>query len=145
MSVSEKFRRTGAFLVDLLIAKMFTQVIVSVLAFFTYDVMNTMEQKFSLNDDVALPLILALIVFLMLSYIGVYLSYCSICYRLIGRSLAKYMLAVPEYTTSDTPCLSQYLRKEARKVVLTFASLGLYPVYSGLQLYVYNKPPWHQA
>lgn len=138
---SEKFRRTGAFVIDVLIAKMFTQVFLSGFAFLTYGFINRSTAKLSLNDDAALPALLALIVLAMIAFIVTYIAYSLLCFRLIGRSLGKYLLSVPELEHSS---LKTYGGKEFHKIFLTVASLGLYPVYSGLQLYMYNKPPYHE-
>ena len=137
---SEKFRRTGAFVVDILIAKMFTQALLSGLVFLTYDFINSSEAKLSLNDDTALPVLLALVMSIMMTFIIIYMTYSLLCFRLIGRSLGKYLLSVPE---PEHYSVKTYGSKEFRKIFLTVASLGLYPLYAGLQLYIYDRPPYH--
>ncbi|CAM3887006.1 RDD family protein [Vibrio aquimaris] len=142
MTVAEKFRRTGAFVVDILIAKMFAQVLLSGLMFFMHQVLSGTDISLSLNDDKALPLMLGLIILAMITFIGVYVAYCLICFKLLGLTLGKYLLSVKEVYSQVS--LRAYSRKELIKITLTVASLGVYPVYAGLQFYLFNKTPYHE-
>jgi hypothetical protein len=144
MSIGDKFRRTGAFVIDLMIAKMFTQVVLSVLALLASNLWIGQIKGFSLNDDIALPILLAIVVFMLLIFIGVYLGYCAVCYKMINKSLGKYLLQVEgsgEMAQSD---LSSYLSREKEKIVYFFATLGLYAAYSAIQFYMYNREPLHE-
>lgn len=145
MSIGDKFRRTGAFVVDLMIAKMFTQVVLSVLALLASNLWSGQVEGFSLNDDIALPVLLALVVIMLLTFIGIYLGYCAVCYKMINKSLGKYLLQVENSRGIEQLDLSSYLSREKEKIVYFFASLGLYAVYSAIQLYMYDKEPLHEV
>ncbi|MGY0613836.1 hypothetical protein [Vibrio sp. FJH11] len=144
MSIGDKFRRTGAFVIDLMIAKMFTQVVLSVLALLASNLWSGQVEGFSLNDDIALPVLLALVVIMLLTFIGIYLGYCTVCYKMINKSLGKYLLQVENSRGIEQLDLSSYLSREKEKIVYFFASLGLYAVYSAIQLYMYDKEPLHE-
>ena len=94
---------------------MFTQALLSGLVFLTYDLINSSEAKLSLNDDAALPVLLAVVMSAMMAFVIIYTAYSLLCYRLIGRSLGKYLLSVPEleHYTFET-----YGSKEFRKIFL---------------------------
>lgn len=145
MSIGDKFRRTGAFVIDLMIAKMFTQVVLSVLALLASNLWSGQVEGFSLNDDIALPVLLALVVIMLLTFIGIYLGYCAVCYKMINKSLGKYLLQVENSRGIEQLDLSSYLSREKEKIVYFFASLGLYAVYSAIQLYMYDKEPLHEV
>lgn len=144
MSIGDKFRRTGAFVIDLMIAKMFTQVALSVLALLVSGLWSDKVTGLSLNDDVALPLLLAAVVIMLLIFIGIYLGYCTVCYKMINKSLGKYLLQVENSRGNRHLDLSSYLSREREKIVYFCATLGLYAVYSAIQFYVYDREPLHE-
>lgn len=144
MSIGDKFRRTGAFVIDLMIAKMFTQVALSVLAFLVSGLWSDKVTGLSLNDDVALPVLLAAVVIMLLIFIGIYLGYCTVCYKMINKSLGKYLLQVENSRGNRHLDLSSYLSREREKIVYFCATLGLYAVYSAIQFYVYDREPLHE-
>lgn len=145
MSIGDKFRRTGAFVIDLMIAKMFTQVALSVLALLVSGLWSDKVTGLSLNDDVALPLLLAAVVIMLLIFIGIYLGYCTVCYKMINKSLGKYLLQVENSRGNRHLDLSSYLSREREKIVYFCATLGLYAVYSAIQFYVYDREPLHET
>ncbi len=142
MSIGDKFRRTGAFVIDVMIAKMFTQVVLSVLALLVTGIFSGKVGGLSLNDDLALPVLLVMIVVMLLVFIGIYLGFCSISYKLIGKSLGKYLLIVDSGVEQKD--LSAYISREKQKIVLCLATLGLYAAYSAIQLYMFDKEPLHE-
>lgn len=144
MSIGDKFRRTGAFVIDLMIAKMFTQVALSVLAFLVSGLWSDKVTGLSLNDDIALPVLLAAVVIMLLIFIGIYLGYCTVCYKMINKSLGKYLLQVENSRGNRHLDLSSYLSREREKIVYFCATLGLYAVYSAIQFYVYDREPLHE-
>ncbi|MGP8307758.1 hypothetical protein [Vibrio sp. YIC-376] len=145
MSIGDKFRRTGAFVIDLMIAKMFTQVVLSVLALLASNLWSGQVKGFSLNDDIALPILLAIVVIMLLTFIGIYLGYCAVCYKMINKSLGKYLLRVEGICGTAQSDLSSYLSREKEKIVYFFASLGLYAAYSAIQFYMYDREPLHEV
>lgn len=124
MSIGDKFRRTGAFVVDLMIAKMFTQVVLSVLALLVSSLWSDKVSGLSLNDDMALPVLLATVVIMLLTYIGIYLGYCAVCFKMINKSLGKYLLQVENSRGIAQLDLSSYLSREREKIVYFLATLG---------------------
>nr|WP_321281558.1 hypothetical protein [uncultured Vibrio sp.] len=145
MSIGDKFRRTGAFVIDLMIAKMFTQVVLSVLAFLVSSLWSDKVTGFSLNDDMALPILLATVVIMLLTYIGIYLGYCAVCFKMINKSLGKYLLQVKNSRGIAQLDLSSYLSREKEKIVYFLATLGLYAAYSAIQFYMYDREPLHEV
>ncbi len=144
MSIGDKFRRTGAFVIDVMIAKMFTQVVVSVLTLLVSTIWRGKDLGLSLNDDIALPVLLAVIVIMLLIFIGIYLGYCTVCYKLINKSLGKYLLQVENSRGNVQMDLSSYLSREKEKIVYFCATLGLYAVYSAIQFYMFDREPLHE-
>ncbi len=145
MMSGNKFRRTGAFVIDLLIAKMFMQIVVSVfLQLVTYIFSRNNEGIFSLNDPGALPILLGFTLCAILVFIGTYLGYSYICCRLIKKTLGKYLLSVDTPLTLGQCTLSDYMQMERKKITLCVATLGLYALYSLVQYYVFNKRPYHE-
>lgn len=140
----EKFSRTGAFVIDVMIAKMFTQVVLSVLLYLLALGSSTMLQ-FLKNEQMALPILLLMMVGMLLTFIAVYLGYCALCYRLIGKSLGKYLLSVTSGQYAQQQGMAAYLQREKEKITLLCATLGLYAAYAGAQYYAHNAEPWHEA
>ncbi|MFV0450619.1 MAG: hypothetical protein ACK5MF_19645 [Vibrio sp.] len=141
MSIGDKFRRTGAFVIDVMIAKMFTQVVLSVLALLMAGIFSDKVGGLSLNDDLALPILLLIVLVMLLVFVGIYLGFCSISYRLIGKSLGKYLLRID--SGIERKDLSSYIAREKQKIVLCLATLGVYAAYSAIQLYMFDKEPLH--
>ncbi len=144
MTIGDKFRRTGAFVIDLMIAKMFTQVAASILTLLVSILWSGKDSGLSLNDDIALPILLAVIVIMLLIFIGIYLGYCAICYKMINKSLGKYLLQVENSRGNAQMDLSSYLSREKEKIVFFCATLGLYAAYSAIQFYMFDREPLHE-
>lgn len=141
MSTGDKFRRTGAFVIDVMIAKMFTQVVLSVLALLVTGIFSDKVGGLSLNDDLALPILLLIVLAMLLIFLGIYLGFCSISYKLIGKSLGKYLLRID--SGGERKDLSAYIAREKQKIVLCIATLGIYAAYSAIQLYMFDREPLH--
>ncbi|AUI86462.1 hypothetical protein BS333_08730 [Vibrio azureus] len=144
MNAARKFKRTGAFVIDVMIAKMFTQVVLSLLALITNQIFDSGSgiSQLSLNDDMALPTLLMLMVAIMMVFIGIYVGYCAICYKLLGKSLGKYLLQVDQVEAGQTPDISRYLQRERKKIFLLLSTLGFYYLYAGVQYYVHDVEPF---
>ncbi len=147
MSIKEKFRRTGAFVIDLSIAKMFTQVLVSgVMAFLSIAFKSSgLEKSLTFNDTMALPLLLTMYVFILILFIGIYVGYHWVCYRFVGNSLARYFLGlkVVAVTGAEQVSLQTYLTREFYKICLSLCTIGLYPLYAAAQYYSFSRLPYH--
>jgi len=144
MGIGDKFRRTGAFVIDVMIAKMFTQVVWSVVLVLVTGLFNGKVSGLSLNDDIALPILLLIVLVMLLVFIGIYLGFFAICYKLIGKSLGKYLLSVDSSPGMQQKDLSAYLSREREKIVFCCATLGLYAAYSAIQYYMFDKEPLHE-
>ncbi|WP_235862071.1 RDD family protein [Photobacterium kishitanii] len=139
-----KYRRIGTFMIDMAIVQMFAMVgrdiYLGVIAYISDGTGMTL----SLNDSIALPALLLLFIGLMLLFIGVFMGYQWICYRLLGTSLSRYLLSVQVVSTDDKSLTKQrYLKREFNKIYLCVATLGLYPLYSGAQYLAFSNPPMH--
>ncbi|MCG6268914.1 hypothetical protein [Vibrio furnissii] len=145
MSIGDKFRRTGAFIIDVMVAKMFTQVVVTVLLAIVSGLFSHNTGGLSLNDTMALPVLLMLVILMLLVFIGIYLGFGAICFNLIGKSVGKYLLRVDSGQWIKPKDLSTYLTREKEKIVLFCATLGLYAAYSAIQLYMYDVEPLHET
>lgn len=145
MNAGDKFRRTGAFIIDLMVAKMFTQAVMSVLMVVVAGVFADKSGGMSLNDNMALPVLLLIILAILLIFIGIYLGFSTLCFNLIGKSLGKYLLRVDSGQWIKPKDLSTYLSREKEKIVFFCATLGLYAAYSAIQLYMYDVEPVHET
>ncbi|MGL4380248.1 MAG: hypothetical protein ACRCTB_04045 [Vibrio sp.] len=148
MSIGDKFRRTGAFIIDVMVAKMFTQVVVTVLMAMLTGLFSEQTSGLSLNDALALPVLLLmmlLMLLMLLLFIGVYLGFGAICFKQIGKSLGKYLLRVDSGNWIEPKDLSTYLTREKEKIVFFCATLGLYAAYSAIQFYMYGVEPVHDT
>ncbi|MDE1514628.1 MULTISPECIES: hypothetical protein [Vibrio] len=145
MSIGDKFRRTGAFIIDVMVAKMFTQVVVTVLMAMVTGLFSDKTSGLSLNDAMALPVLLLMMLLMLLLFIGVYLGFGAICFKQIGKSLGKYLLRVDSGDWIKPKDLSLYLAREKEKIVFFCATLGLYAVYSAIQFYMYGVEPLHDT
>ncbi len=148
MSIGEKFKRTGAFVIDLSIAKMFTQVLVgAVMAIMSVGVKSGgLVESLNLNDPAALPLLLALYVFILMLFIGIYVGYHWVCYRFLSNSLARYFLRLKVVALEDETqpvTINTYLTREFYKICLSLCTLGIYPAYSAAQYYTFSRLPYH--
>ncbi|OBU15203.1 hypothetical protein AYY19_05530 [Photobacterium aquimaris] len=144
MGFTLKYRRIGTFMIDMAIVQMFAMVgrdiYLGVIAYISKGTGMTL----SLNDGIALPALLLLFIGLMLLFIGVFMGYQWICYRLLGTSLSRYLLSVQVVSTDDKPLTKQrYLKREFNKIYLCVATLGLYPLYCGAQYLAFSNPPMH--
>ncbi len=141
-----KYRRLGTFMIDLAIIRMFAQVAMNIyLGIVTYLGQGS-GVSFSINDALALPILLGLYLSVLLIFIGVYVGYHWVCYRFIGTSLSRYFLRVKVVSTDNTPVSqSVYLRREFEKAVLCVATLGLYALYSGAQFFAFSRAPLHDT
>ncbi|MGO1296018.1 MAG: RDD family protein [Vibrio sp.] len=147
MSVKEKFKRTGAFVIDFSIAKMFAQVLIGGVyyAIMGMSLRHPSTGLLSLNSDAALPVLLALSVLLLILFIGIYLGYHWVCYRFLGNSLARFFMHVTVVSRVDGQPLDKrtYFEREFYKISLCIGTVGLYALYSGAQYYSAGHAPYH--
>lgn len=144
MNFGFKYRRLGAFMIDLAIVRMFAQVGINIyLGVIAYLGQGT-GMRLSLNGTWALPLLLLLMVTVMMVFIGIYIGYHWICYRLVGNSLSRYFLRLQVVSTDGEPLsVARYLKREFDKALFCLATVGIYPLYSGAQFISFGYTPWH--
>ena len=144
MGFKLKYRRIGTFMIDMAIVQMFAMVGRDIYLGIIAYISDGTGVMLSLNDTMALPALLLLLMGLMALFIGVFMGYQWICYRLLGTSLSRYLLSVQVVSNDDQPLTKQrYLKREFNKIYLCVATLGLYPLYSGAQYLAFSNPPWH--
>lgn len=144
MNIGFKYRRVGSFIIDLTIVRMFAQVGISiyfgVIAYLSKGVGITLSTQSAL----ALPILLLLSVVVLLVFIGIYVGYHWLCYKLLGNSLSRYLLRLKVISTdSEAMTSSRYLKRELEKIVLCVATVGVYMFYSGAQFVAFSYLPYH--
>ncbi|MCG3844610.1 RDD family protein [Photobacterium damselae] len=144
MNFALKYKRIGTFLIDLSIVQMFVMVAQDLYLGIIAYISKGTGAKISLNDAMALPTLLALIIGIMMLFIGIYMGYQWLCFRLLGTSLSRYLLSVKVVSTDGkTLTRERYLKREFNKIYLCVATLGLYALYSGAQFLAFSHLPWH--
>ncbi|SJL82476.1 RDD family protein [Vibrio palustris] len=147
MSVKEKFKRTGAFVIDFSIVKMFAQVLIGGVyyAIMGFSSKHQTGGLISLNSDAALPILLALSVLILVLFIGIYVGYHWVCYRFLGNSLARFFMRANVVSRVDGNPLDKrtYFEREFYKISLCVGTMGLYALYSGAQYYSTGNAPYH--
>ncbi|HIF9501551.1 TPA: RDD family protein [Photobacterium damselae] len=144
MNFALKYKRIGTFLIDLSIVQMFVMVAQDLYLGIIAYISKGTGAKISLNDVMALPTLLALIIGIMMLFIGIYMGYQWLCFRLLGTSLSRYLLSVKVVSTDGkTLTKERYLKREFNKIYLCVATLGLYALYSGAQFLAFSHLPWH--
>ena len=143
-SFSLKYRRVGTFMIDMAIVQMFAMIVKDIFLGMVGYITNGAGVSLSLNDTMALPVLLLLIIGIMALFIGVFMGYHWLCYRLLGTSLSRALLSVKVISNDDELRTKQrYLKREFDKIYLCIATLGLYPLYAGVQYLTFTNPPWH--
>ena len=144
MLLGFKYRRIGSFLIDLAIIRMFAQLGIQVyFGVVTYLTKGT-GVSLSPSDTMTLPVLLLLLVMVLLIFIGVYVGYHWLCYKLLGNSLSRYFLHIKVISDNDEPMTQgRYLKREFEKVLLCVATVGIYLFYSGAQFLTFGYPPYH--
>ncbi|ARR49672.1 hypothetical protein ETN89_10915 [Photobacterium damselae subsp. damselae] len=144
MNFALKYKRIGTFLIDLSIVQMFVMVAQDLYLGIIAYISKGTGAKISLNDAMALPTLLALIIGIMMLFIGIYMGYQWLCFRLLGTSLSRYLLSVKVVSTDGKTLIKErYLKREFNKIYLCVATLGLYALYSGAQFLAFSHLPWH--
>lgn len=144
MNFGFKYRRVGAFMIDLAIVKMFAQVGINLYLGIIAYLGSGAQWQPSLNGSWALPLLLLLLVSVMMVFIGIYLGYHWVCYRTLGNSLSRYFLRLQVVSEKgDKLTASHYLKREFEKALFSIATLGIYPFFSGAQFISFGYTPWH--
>lgn len=139
-----KYRRCGAFVIDLLIAKMFTQVIMEAALLTLHHLQQ--GEGFWLSPDrfYSLPVVLSMYLLMLLLYLAVYLGYQKVCHHYLGQSLSKYFLRLKVCDRDGQRLDGQaYLQRERDKMLLTLATMGLYPLYAAAQWLSFNHTCRH--
>jgi len=145
MNFSFRYRRIGAFMIDLAIIKMFAQIIVDIYFGVVAYLGKGAGVSLSLHDSIALPMLLLLLITVMLVFIGTYVGYHWMCYKLLGNSLSRYFLRLKVEMTDGSPMTAScYLKREFEKAVLCIATVGGYLFFSGAQFVAFGYPPLHE-
>jgi hypothetical protein len=144
MLLGFKYRRIGSFLIDLAIVRMFAQLGIQVYFGIVTYLGKGAGVSLSLSDNITLPVLLLLSVMVLLLFIGVYVGYHWLCYKLLGNSLSRYFLHIKVVSDNDEPMTqSRYLKREFEKVLLCVATVGVYLFYSGAQFVAFGYQPYH--
>ena len=144
MNFALKYKRIGTFLIDLSIVQIFVMVAQDLYLGIIAYISKGTGAKISLNDAMALPTLLALIIGIMMLFIGIYMGYQWLCFRLLGTSLSRYLLSVKVVSTDGKTLIKErYLKREFNKIYLCVATLGLYALYSGAQFLAFSHLPWN--
>lgn len=144
MNIGCKYRRVGSFMIDLAIVKMFAQVAIElyfgVVAFLSKGAGLSLAPESMLT----LPILLLLCVVALLLFLGVYVGYHWLCYRLLGNSLSRYFLRLQVVSNNGEPMTQKrYLQREFEKMALCIATVGVYLFYSAAQFIAFGYPPYH--
>lgn len=144
MLLGFKYRRIGSFCIDMAIIKMFAQLVIQV----WFGIIAYLGQgagwSLSLNSTMTLPALLLISVMVLLLFIGTYVGYHWLCYKLLGNSLSRYFLHIKVVDNNDEPLSqSRYLKREFEKVSLCVATVGIYLFYSGAQFITFGYAPYH--
>lgn len=144
MNIGFKYRRIGSFMIDLAIVRMFAQIGIEV--YFGIITFLGKGAGLSLSPEslLTLPILLLLSVIALLVFIGVYVGYHWLCYRLLGNSLSRYFLGLKVVSSYGEPMTrKRYLKREFEKMVLCIATVGVYLFYSAAQFITFGYPPYH--
>ena len=144
MNIAFKYRRIGSFMIDLAIVRMFAQVGIDIYLGIVAYVSKGAGVSLSPESSLALPILLLLSVIVLLVFIGVYVGYHWVCYKLLGNSLSRYFLRLKVVSTDNSVITtSRYLKRELEKIVLCVATVGVYMFYSGAQFIAFGYFPYH--
>lgn len=144
MSFALKYRRVGTFVIDMAIVQMFAMVATNIALSLISYLAQGAGVTLSLNNTMALPVLLLLLIGTMFIFIGVFMGYHWVCYQLLGTSLSRYLLSVKVVSDTEQPLTKQrYMKREFDKIYLSVATLGLYSLYSGAQYLTFSYLPWH--
>ncbi|EGD2940136.1 RDD family protein [Salmonella enterica] len=144
MNILFKYCRIGAFMIDMAIVQMFTQLahnvfimILKLLALKRYLILP-------FSNNLALPLLLFICVILLLIFTGLFVIYHWICFRCLGVSLGKWILGLNVMDTNGySLSLTSYTKREYEKVALFTTSLTFYGLYSIAQFITFSREPLH--
>lgn len=144
MFLGFRYRRIGSFLIDLAIVRMFAELGIQVYFGLVTYLGKGAGVSLSLGDNITLPVLLVLSVMVLLLFIGVYVGYHWICYKLLGNSLSRYFLHIKVVSDNGEPLTqNRYLKREFEKILLSVATLGIYLFYSGAQFVTFGYTPYH--
>ena len=131
-------------MIDLAIVRMFAQIGIEIYFAVVAYLSKGTGMSLSLNSTMTLPLLLLLSVVALLVFIGIYVGYHWVCYKLLGNSLSRYFLHLKVVSTNGEPMTkSRYLKRELEKIVLCIATVGIYLFYSGAQFVTFGYLPYH--
>lgn len=144
MNIGFKYRRIGSFMIDLAIVRMFAQVGIDIYLGVVAYLSEGAGLSLSPESWMALPILLLLSVVTLLVFIGIYVGYHWICYKLLGNSLSRYFLHLKVVSTDSREMTSRrYLKRELEKIVLCIATVGVYIFFSGAQFVAFAYLPYH--
>ncbi|MCG6202624.1 RDD family protein [Psychromonas antarctica] len=144
MNIGFKYRRIGSFLIDLAIVRMFAQIGIGIYLGIVAYLSKGAGLSLSPESWMALPILLLLSVVVLLVFIGIYIGYHWLCYKLLGNSLSRYFLHLKVVSTDSREMTNRrYLKRELEKIVLCIATVGIYMFYSGAQFVAFGYLPYH--
>ncbi|WP_160061450.1 RDD family protein [Psychromonas sp. L1A2] len=144
MNIGFKYRRVGSFMIDLAIVRMFAQVGIDIYLGVVAYLSKGAGLSLSPESWTVLPILLLLSVVSLLVFIGIYVGYHWVCYKLLGNSLSRYFLHLKVVSTDSREMTSRrYLKRELEKIVLCIATVGVYMFYSGAQFVAFGYLPYH--
>jgi hypothetical protein len=144
MNIGFKYRRIGSFLIDLAIVRMFAQIGIDIYLGVVAYLSEGAGLSLSPQSWMALPILLLLSVVALLVFIGIYIGYHWLCYKLLGNSLSRYFLHLKVVSTDSREMTNRrYLKRELEKIVLCIATVGVYMFYSGAQFVAFGYLPYH--
>ena len=144
MNIAFKYRRIGSFMIDLAIVRMFAQVGIDIYLGGVAYMSKGANVSLSPESALVLPLLLLLSVVVLLVFIGIYVGYHWVCYKLLGNSLSRYFLRLKVVSYDNSEITSAcYLKRELEKIVLCVATVGMYMLYSGAQFISFGYSPYH--
>lgn len=144
MNILFKYRRIGAFMIDLAIVQMFTQLAHNAFIFMLSFLTLKSHLSLALSNTLALPILLFICIILLLIFIGLFVIYHWLCFQYLGVSLGKWMLGLTVMDENGSPLpLANYIKREYEKIIFFTSSLTFYGFYSIAQFISFSREPLH--
>lgn len=144
MSILFKYCRIGAFMIDMSIVQMFTQLAHNAFIMIFKTLTLKSHLILPLSNNLALPVLLFICIVLFLIFTGLFVIYHLICFRCLGVSLGKWILGLKVMDKNGySLSLTSYTKREYEKVVLFTTSLTFYGLYSIAQFITFSREPLH--
>ncbi|WP_305416419.1 RDD family protein [Photobacterium leiognathi] len=129
-------------MIDMAIVQMFAMIAKDIFLGVIGYITNGTGVTLSLNDTMALPVLLLLIIGIMALFIGVFMGYHWLCYRLLGTSLSRALLSVKVVSKDDELLTKQrYLKREFDKDLSLWGHTGLVSPLQLVCTITFTNPP----